>query len=109
MAAGQTVKRLLAATGRGRRHAPCGSLVALPVTLTETTTGAQLIVAISGRVTVSFLTGEFSFSGGYTITGRTGRFTGASGAGSAIFSGSSDPVTGAVTITSFSLSGIILL
>jgi transposase len=30
IAAGQNVKRLLAATGWGRRHAPCGSLVALP-------------------------------------------------------------------------------
>jgi hypothetical protein len=29
IAAGQNLKRLLAA-GRGRRHAPCGSLVALP-------------------------------------------------------------------------------
>ena len=30
IAAGQNLKRLLAATGWGRRHAPCGSLVALP-------------------------------------------------------------------------------
>ena len=30
VAAGQNLKRLLAATGWGRRHAPCGSLVALP-------------------------------------------------------------------------------
>ena len=30
IAAGQNVKRFLAATGWGRRHAPCGSLVALP-------------------------------------------------------------------------------
>jgi hypothetical protein len=29
-AAGQNLKRLLAATGCGRRYAPCGSLVALP-------------------------------------------------------------------------------
>jgi hypothetical protein len=29
IAAGQNLKRLLAATGWGRRHAPCGSLVAL--------------------------------------------------------------------------------
>jgi hypothetical protein len=28
--AGQNLKRVLAATGWGRRHAPCGSLVALP-------------------------------------------------------------------------------
>ncbi len=36
-AAGQNLKRFLAATGWGRRHAPCGSLVALskePRTLT---------------------------------------------------------------------------
>jgi hypothetical protein len=31
VAAGQNLKRLLAATGWGRRHAPCGSLVALPM------------------------------------------------------------------------------
>lgn len=30
IAAGQNLKRLLAKTGWGRRHAPCGSLVALP-------------------------------------------------------------------------------
>jgi len=30
VAAGQNLKRFLAATGWGRRHAPCGSLVALP-------------------------------------------------------------------------------
>jgi transposase len=30
IAAGQNVKRYLAATGWGRRHAPCGSLLALP-------------------------------------------------------------------------------
>jgi transposase len=30
VAAGQNLKRLLAASGWGRRHAPCGSLVALP-------------------------------------------------------------------------------
>ncbi|MEA2585779.1 MAG: hypothetical protein QOF33_3864 [Thermomicrobiales bacterium] len=30
IAAGQNLKRLLAATGWGRRHAPCGSLVARP-------------------------------------------------------------------------------
>ena len=29
--AGQNLKRFLAATGWGRRHGPCGSLVALPV------------------------------------------------------------------------------
>ncbi len=30
VAAGQNLKRLLAAIGWGRRHAPCGSLLALP-------------------------------------------------------------------------------
>ena len=30
IAAGQNLKRWLVATGWGRRHAPCGSLVALP-------------------------------------------------------------------------------
>ena len=30
IAAGQNLKRFLAAMGWGRRHAPCGSLVALP-------------------------------------------------------------------------------
>jgi transposase len=30
IAAGQNLKRLLAASGWGRRHAPCGSLIALP-------------------------------------------------------------------------------
>jgi hypothetical protein len=30
IASGQNLKRFLAATGWGRRHAPCGSLVALP-------------------------------------------------------------------------------
>ena len=30
VAAGQNLKRFLAATSWGRRHAPCGSLVALP-------------------------------------------------------------------------------
>ena len=29
IAAGQNLKRFLAATGWGRRHAPCGSLVAI--------------------------------------------------------------------------------
>jgi hypothetical protein len=33
IAAGQNLKRFLAATGWGRRHAPCGSLLALPTTL----------------------------------------------------------------------------
>lgn len=33
VAAGQNLKRLLAATGWGRRHAPCGSLLALPAPL----------------------------------------------------------------------------
>jgi hypothetical protein len=31
IAAGQNLKRLLAATGWGRRHAPCGSLLGLSV------------------------------------------------------------------------------
>jgi hypothetical protein len=31
IATGQNLKRLLAAKGWGRRHAPCGSLVALPM------------------------------------------------------------------------------
>jgi Transposase DDE domain len=31
IAAGQNLKRLLVATGWGRRHAPCGSLLALPM------------------------------------------------------------------------------
>jgi hypothetical protein len=30
IAAGQNLKRFLAATGWGRRHGPCGSLVARP-------------------------------------------------------------------------------
>jgi hypothetical protein len=30
IAAGQILERFLAATGWGRRHAPCGSLMALP-------------------------------------------------------------------------------
>ena len=30
IAAGQNLKRFLAATGWGQRHAPCGSLLALP-------------------------------------------------------------------------------
>jgi hypothetical protein len=30
IAAGQNLKRFLAASGWGRRHAPCGSLLALP-------------------------------------------------------------------------------
>jgi hypothetical protein len=30
IAAGQNLKRFLAATGWGRRHVPCGSLLALP-------------------------------------------------------------------------------
>jgi Transposase DDE domain len=30
ISAGQNLKRFLAATGWGRRHAPCGSLLALP-------------------------------------------------------------------------------
>ena len=30
IAAGQNLKRFLAAKGWGRRHAPCGSLLALP-------------------------------------------------------------------------------
>jgi hypothetical protein len=30
IATGQNLKRLLAASGWGRRHAPCGSLVAVP-------------------------------------------------------------------------------
>jgi hypothetical protein len=80
-----------------------------PLTLTENGTGAELSVLISGRVSVSFLTGVFTFSGGYTITGGTGRFAGATGAGSATFSGSSDPVTGATTITTLTLSGLLLL
>jgi hypothetical protein len=33
IAAGQNLKRLLAATGWGQRHAPCGSLIALPMVL----------------------------------------------------------------------------
>ena len=41
IAAGQNLKRLLAATGWGRRHAPCGSLVALPKE-------ARLLAAASG-------------------------------------------------------------
>jgi hypothetical protein len=41
IAAGQNLKRLLAATGWGRRHAPCGSLVALSEEL-------QRLSAVSG-------------------------------------------------------------
>jgi hypothetical protein len=41
VAAGQNLKRLLAATGWGRRHAPCGSLLALPK-------GARRLAAASG-------------------------------------------------------------
>jgi hypothetical protein len=31
IATGQNLKRVLAATGWGRRHAPCGSLMAVPI------------------------------------------------------------------------------
>ncbi len=41
IAAGQNLKRLLAASGWGRRHAPCGSLLALP-------SGSQRLSAVSG-------------------------------------------------------------
>jgi transposase len=41
IAAGQNLKRWLAATGWGRRHAPCGSLLALP-------TKAPRLAAVSG-------------------------------------------------------------
>jgi transposase len=41
IAAGQNLKRFLAATGWGRRHAPCGSLIALPAEL-------QGLSAVSG-------------------------------------------------------------
>ena len=40
IAAGQNLKRFLAATGWGRRHAPCGSLLALP--------GSRRLSAVSG-------------------------------------------------------------
>jgi DDE family transposase len=40
VAAGQNLKRLLAVTGWGRRHAPCGSLLALP-------TAARRLAAVS--------------------------------------------------------------
>ena len=40
IATGQNLKRLLAATGWGRRHAPCGSLLALP-------RGPQGLLAVS--------------------------------------------------------------
>ena len=42
IAAGQNLKRFLAAMGWGRRHAPCGSLVALPME-------PQRVAAVSGR------------------------------------------------------------
>jgi transposase len=41
IAAGQNLKRFLAATGWGRRHAPCGSLVALP-------SGSWSLITVSG-------------------------------------------------------------
>jgi transposase len=41
VAAGQNLKRWLAATGWGRRHAPCGSLIALPTEL-------QVLSAVPG-------------------------------------------------------------
>jgi hypothetical protein len=41
IAAGQNLKRFLAATGWGRRHAPCGSLLALP------RESAQLVIVFS--------------------------------------------------------------
>jgi hypothetical protein len=41
IAAGQNLKRFLAATGWGRRHAPCGCLMTVP-------TQSQELSAVSG-------------------------------------------------------------
>ena len=41
IATGQNLKRFLAATGWGRRHAPCGALMALPM-------DSQGLSAVSG-------------------------------------------------------------
>ena len=83
--------------------------IAGTITLTESAIGDQFVLTVSGRVIVSFITGAFSFSGSYTITRGTGRFAGATGAGSAAFAGTNDPVAMTTTITSFTLSGIIIL
>ena len=48
IAAGQNLKRLLAATGWGRRHAPCGSLVALPREPQQALSRRQVTICLDG-------------------------------------------------------------
>lgn len=82
------------------------------VTLTESGTGAQLITTVNGRATITFDNpnpGTFAFSGAYTITGGTGRLAGASGTGTATFSGITGLPGEPSTVTAFNLSGIIIV
>lgn len=103
-----TVQNLQFATGEGD--------VAGPVALIEAGTGARLDTVLDGRVTFAddgTGTGvTFSFVGVYRITGGTGRFAGASGAGTATFRGVDPPdlpppATNETLVTEFTLAGTV--
>lgn len=71
------------------------------ITLTEDGTDDTIIFQIEGQQTGNDSTGASTFDGNYTITGGTGRFTGATGAGTIEASGP------AGTLDSVTLDGTI--
>ena len=70
IAAGQNLKRFLAATGWGRRHAPCGSLVALPSRASATLARLRLMTDPVGDQG----TDELDLEWPVTATSATGGF-----------------------------------
>jgi hypothetical protein len=84
--------------------------VAGTITILETATGDTLTVDVEGELTGDG-SGEpnapFTTTGTYTITGGTGRFSGASGTGTATSSGTDDGQSG--TLDAITLTGTITL
>ena len=70
IAAGQNLKRFLAATGWGRRHAPCGSLVALPREPRAALSRLRVMTDPAGDRS----TGELDLEWSVTATPATGGF-----------------------------------
>jgi hypothetical protein len=84
--------------------------VAGTVTVTETSTGDTLTLALEGEVTgdgTGVANAPFTTTGTYTITGGTGRFSGASGTGTVTSSGRDSGQTG--TLDSLTLTGTIAI
>ena len=79
--------------GEGQSGSEFTSDVNGTIELVDESSGDTLELEVQGQQEGDGETGEFTFTGTYTITGGTGRFVGASGTGEAFASGTDDGLT----------------